>query len=171
MGFLDALKRAAGGVGGAAQPEPGIEPVEPDEIRRRLLSISGKGIETREEGGDVVVAWSAALATAGIGEADSEHLYRAMRVSLDPATRVAYGRTEETSSKSEVDTASGLSLSTKKSFFRGQSWGGEKEVVWSLGSKGEGGAGDHGYTFKWSQLRNPVVAAVTGAGWRYEPKL
>ncbi len=34
----------------------------------------------------------------------------------------------------------------------------------------EGGATEEGYTFHWSDLRDPVIAAVTGAGWTYKPK-
>jgi hypothetical protein len=34
----------------------------------------------------------------------------------------------------------------------------------------EGGADEKGYKFSWSDLRDPVIEAVTGAGWTYKPK-
>ena len=34
----------------------------------------------------------------------------------------------------------------------------------------EGGADEKGYKFSWGDLRDPVIEAVTGAGWTYKPK-
>ena len=34
----------------------------------------------------------------------------------------------------------------------------------------EGGMDEAGYKFSWSGLRDPVIDAVTGAGWTYKPK-
>ena len=35
----------------------------------------------------------------------------------------------------------------------------------------EGGADESGYKFSWGDtLRDPVIEAVTGAGWTYKPK-
>jgi hypothetical protein len=43
-------------------------------------------------------------------------------------------------------------------------------LAW-LGPHGtEGGADEKGYKFAWSDLREPVIEAVTGAGWTYKPK-
>jgi hypothetical protein len=58
-----------------------------------LSAVSGKGIETGEDGGEIVVAWSAKVASAGPVGAEYEHLYRAIRVSLEGADyeRVANG--------------------------------------------------------------------------------
>ncbi len=66
MGFLDKLKDKGRGVVTAAKPEDGVEPQPADEVRNRLLAISGKGIETgTEDDGRIVVAWSAKVAGAG----------------------------------------------------------------------------------------------------------
>ena len=32
------------------------------------------------------------------------------------------------------------------------------------------GADESGYRFAWGDLRDPVIEAVTGAGWTYKPK-
>ncbi len=33
-----------------------------------------------------------------------------------------------------------------------------------------GGADESGYKFSWAELREPIIDAVTGAGWTYKPK-
>jgi hypothetical protein len=42
MGFLDKLKEKGRGIVTAAKPEDGIAPEPADEVRRRLLAITGK---------------------------------------------------------------------------------------------------------------------------------
>lgn len=41
-------------------------------------------------------------------------------------------------------------------------------LAWLGPHKASGG--DSGYRFSWSDLRDPVIDAVTGAGWTYKPK-
>lgn len=43
MGFLDKMKEKGRGVVTAAKPADGVEAQPADEVRRRLLAISGKG--------------------------------------------------------------------------------------------------------------------------------
>ena len=67
MGFLDKLKEKGRGVVTAAKPEDGVEPQAADEVQSRLLAISGKGIQTGVDDGDIVVAWGAKVSSAGAG--------------------------------------------------------------------------------------------------------
>jgi hypothetical protein len=44
-------------------------------------------------------------------------------------------------------------------------------IAWLGPHKTEGGADEEGYEFSWGDtLRDPVIEAVTGAGWTYKPK-
>ena len=43
-------------------------------------------------------------------------------------------------------------------------------IAWLGPHATEGGADESGYKFAWSDLREPVIDAVTGAGWTYKPK-
>jgi hypothetical protein len=170
MGFLDKLKAKGRGVLTAAEPEEGVEPQPPDEVRRRLLAITDKGIQTAEEDGDVIVAWSAKVASAGPGGAGYEHLYRAIRVSLDEDDHEASGIGLKTTTEAEIGL--GGDFSGAKDWERGQHVGSETVHVlaWLGPHHTEGGADESGYKFSWSDLRDPVIDAVTGAGWTYKPK-
>ena len=82
----------------------------------------------------------------------------------------ATGATVEASS--EAGTEPGGTLSAEKTWRSGQQWGTWTEHVISWGGRHrtEGGADESGYEFSWSDLRQPVIEAVTGAGWTYRPK-
>lgn len=170
MGFLDRLKEKGRGIMTAAKPEEGVEPQPPDEVRRRLLAISGKGIQTGEEDGDIVVSWSAKVASAGPGAGEYEYLYRAIRLSLDEGEREAAGIGLKTTTNAEIGVDG--SFSGGKDWERGQHIGSETVHVlaWLGPHHTEGGADESGYKFSWSDLRDPVIDAVTGAGWTYKPK-
>jgi hypothetical protein len=170
MGFLDKLKEKGRGVVTAAKPEEGAEPQSAEEVRRRLLAISGKGIATGEDGGDIVVAWSAEVASAGPGGAEHEYLYRAIRIGLEEADREATGIGLKTTTKEELDA--GGAPSGSENWERGQHIGSDTVHVlaWLGPHATEGGANESGYKFSWSVLREPVIDAITGAGWTYKPK-
>ncbi len=170
MGFLDKLKDKSRGVMTAAKPEEGVEAQSPEEVRRRLLAIGGKGIETREEGDGVVVAWSAKVAGAGVGGAGYEFLYRAIRLELDPGEHQASGICLKTTTEAEIEP--GGSFAGSKEWEKGQHIGTETlhVLAWLGPHRTEGGADEKGYKFSWSDLRDPVIEAVTGAGWSYKPK-
>jgi hypothetical protein len=170
MGFLDKLKSKSRGVLTAAEPAEGVAPAPPDEVHSRLLAISGKGIETGEDDGDIVVAWSAKVASAGPGGADYEYLYRAIRVEFDPAESTASGICFKTTTEAELGP--GVTISGAKSWERGQHVGSETlhVLAWLGPHSTEGGADESGYKFRWSDLRDPVIEAITGAGWTYKPK-
>jgi hypothetical protein len=91
MGFLDKLKSKGVGVISAAEPDEGVPPAPADEVRSRLLGISGKGIEAREDGDEIVVAWQAKVASSGIGAAGYRHSYRAISIELEPEKNTAKG--------------------------------------------------------------------------------
>lgn len=171
MGFLDKIKEKGRGVVTAAKPEDGAEPQPAAEVRRRLLAITGKGIETAEEDdGTIVVAWSAKVASAGAGGAAAEYLYRAIRLKLDEPDHEAAGIGLKTTSDAEVGM--GGSFAASLNWERGQHIGSETlhVIAWLGPHSTEGGADESGYRFAWGDLREPVIDAVTGAGWTYKPK-
>jgi hypothetical protein len=169
MRLLDRLKAKTRGILTEAKPAKGVAPAPEAEVRARLRAISGPGIETSEQGRDVYVSWSAKVASAGVGGADYEYLYRAIRVALKPEDQVATGICLKQTTEAELD-ASGLAAA--KGWEQGQHVGSEKVRVlaWLGPHQVEGGATEQGYTFSWSDLRDPVIGAVTGAGWTYKPK-
>ncbi len=89
-------------------------------------------------------------------------------MSLDQKKHTATGICLKTTTEAEL----GSSLSAHKSWERGQRIGSEKVTILAwLGPHAVGGAAtEEGYTFHWSDLRDPVIAAITGAGWTYKPK-
>lgn len=110
MGFLDKLREKGEGVLTAAEPDEGVEPVSEAELRRRLLGIAGNGIETGEDEGEIVVAWMAKVAAAGAGSAGYEHLYRAIRIELDPGENEAKGVCFKTTTEADRAERSVLRL-------------------------------------------------------------
>jgi hypothetical protein len=171
MGFLDKIKEKGRGIVTAAKPEDGVAPEPADVVRRRLLAITGKGIETAtEDDGAIVVAWSAKVASAGPGGAAGEYLYRAFELVLDEPDHEVTGIALKTTSDAEVGV--GGSISAGLVWERGQHIGSETMhvIAWLGPHSTEGGADESGYKFAWSELRNPIIEAVTGAGWTYKPK-
>ena len=168
MGFLDKLKGT--GVLTAAEPEDGVEPQPAEEVKRRLLAITGKGIETGMDEDDVVVAWSAQVDSVGPGGAGHSYLYRALRIELDEEDHEAKGIGLKTETDAEIGLGGNFSGGAK--WERGQHMGSETMhvIAWLGPHRTEGGADEKGYKFSWGDLRDPVIEAVTGAGWTYKPK-
>lgn len=169
MGFLDRLREKSRGVMTAAEPEPGTSAAPADEVRRRLLDISGRGIETREEGDEIAVTWSATVTRSSGAHAAYDHLYREVRVELDTDSATAAGICLKATA--EADRHHGELSGTKK-WERGQHMGSEslRVVAWGGTLATEGAADEQGFKFSWAELRRPVIEAVTGAGWTYRPK-
>jgi hypothetical protein len=169
VGLFDRLKAKTRGIMTAAEPAKGVPAAPEADVRARLLAISGQGIQTGEEDGDVVVAWAAKVASAGIGGGDYEYLYRAIRLELDESDHEAKGICLKTTTNAEIGAGG---LLAAKNWEKGQHVGSEKVTVlaWLGPHYVEGGATEQGYEFHWSDLRDPVIAAVTGAGWTYKPK-
>jgi hypothetical protein len=105
----------------------------------------------------------------GPGGAEANHVYRAIRVELDPADNEASGIGYKTDTDAELGPSF---MSVAKDWERGQHIGAESyTVIQWLGTVSSGGAAEGGkYKFSWSDLRDPVIEAVTGAGWTYKPK-
>lgn len=169
MGFLDKLKEKGRGIVTVAKPEDGVAPQSAEELRGRLLSISGKGIEIGEDDGEIVVSWSAKVASAGAGGGEYEYLYRAIRLAPEDDEHTVVGLCFKTTSNAELGSDG---ISASKSWEKGQHIGSESVhvVAWLGPHRTEGGADESGYKFSWQDLRDPVIDAVTGAGWTYKPK-
>jgi hypothetical protein len=169
MGFLDKLKEKGRGVLTAAKPADGVGPRPATEVRERLLGISGKGIRTAEGDGRLTVAWSAKIAGAGPGGGEYEYLYRSIVLEFDDDKHTVEGICFKTTTEAEL-SPEGLTMT--KGWERGQHIGSETVHVlaWLGPHATEGGADESGYRFSWSDLRDPVIDAVTGAGWTYKPK-
>jgi hypothetical protein len=170
MGFLDKLKEKGRGIVTAAKPEDGITPQAPAEVRRRLLAISGTGIQTAEREDEVVVSWSAKIAGAGVDGGEYAYLYRAIRLKLDESDNEAEAICLKTTTNAEVSIDG--TLSGSKDWERGQHIGSETVhvIAWLGPHHTEGAADESGYKFSWGDLRDPVIDAVTSAGWTYKPK-
>jgi hypothetical protein len=169
VGLFSKLKEKSRGVMTAAAPAEGVAPAPESEVRQRLLAITGNGITTGEDDGDVVVAWAAQVDAVGPGGADLRFVYRAIRVELDPDGHEASGICFKTDSDAELGPSF---LAVAKNWERGQHVGSEsfKVVAWLGAVASAGGAEAGSYKFSWSDLRDPVIEAVTGAGWTYKPK-
>jgi hypothetical protein len=173
VGFLSKLREKSRGVMTKAEPAEGVAPVPESELRDRLRAISGTGVETGEDGGEIVVAWAAKVASVGPGGGDYTHVYRAIRVELDPAENEASGICFKTDTDAELGPGF---LTAARDWERGQHIGSESftVVAWlgavASGGGAEGDAREASYKFSWSDLRDPVIDAVTGAGWTYKPK-
>jgi hypothetical protein len=171
MGLFSKMKEKSRGVMTAAKPEDGVEPQSLQTVSDRLMDITGKGIGTRrDDDGTMVIFWSAKVAGVGLGGGEYEYLYRAISVKLDENEHEAVGICYKTSTEIELDAVGNFSAS--KSWERGQHVGSEKLTIlaWLGPHQTEGGADETGYKFSWSDLRDPVLDAVTGAGWTYKPK-
>ncbi len=169
MGLLDKLKDKSRGVVTAAEPVPGTSAAPAEVVRRRLLEISGRGIETREAGQQVVITWSATVKRAAGAHGAYDHLYREVRVELDADESTAAGVCFKATAAADRHHGE---LSGSKKWERGQHVGSEtlRVAAWGGALATEGAADGQGFKFRWVDLRQPVIDAVTGAGWTYKPK-
>jgi hypothetical protein len=170
MGLLDKLRTRSAGILTAAKPAPGVEPAPLEVVAGRLLAIAGRGIETSREGDTVVVSWAAKVAAADASGASHQVLVRSITVDLHAEGHEAVGLCRKATTSDQVDWRGSASRSV--SWERGQHTGSETlhVVAWLGLHAGGGGADERGYRFAWSDLRDPVLDAVTGAGWTYRPK-
>ena len=85
------------------------------------------------------------------------------RIDLDPAEQEAVGLCLKTTTEGELNWGGGFTGAA--SWERGQHIGTETlhVLAWLGPHHTEGGADERGYKFSWSQLRDPVIDAVTGA--------
>jgi hypothetical protein len=169
MGLFDKLKEKSRGVVTSAKPEDGAPVLSADEVRQRLLAISGRGIQTEVDGDEVVVAWAAKIASAGAGGGDYEYRYRSIKLKLDEGDHEADAICFKTDTDAEIGAGG---LGATKGWEKGQHVGSETVhvIAWLGPHSTEGGADESGYKFSWSDLRDPAIDAVTGAGWTYKPR-
>jgi hypothetical protein len=139
VGFLSKLKEKSRGVMTKAEPAEGVASAPESEVRDRLRAISGHGIETGEDDGAIVVAWAAKVASVGPGGGDYTHVYRAIRVELEPEQNEASGICFKTDSDAELGPGF---LSVAKDWERGQHVGSEsfKVIAWLGPVTSAGGA-------------------------------
>jgi hypothetical protein len=169
MGLFDKLKEKGRGIVTAAKPADGVEAQPQEQVQQRLLAISGRGIETGIDEGEIVISWSAKVAGAGAGGVGYEYLYRAIRLTLDEDEHSASALCFKTTTEAEVGSGG---FSASKGWEKGQHIGSESVhvIAWLGPHQTEGGADERGYKFSWSDLRDPAIEAVTGAGWTYKPR-
>ncbi len=164
MRLLDRLREATRGAFKEVKPARGVPPASPEEVKSRLLANSGKGVQTAEDGGEIVIFWSAK--GIALGEPNVSYFYRALRIRLDETTHTALASGRAMDARAEV--AGGLSVTADWS--AGQQFGFEDiDVLAWPGPEGDQPA-DEQFRFSWSLLRKPAIEAVTGAGWTYKPK-
>ena len=162
MGLLNKLKEATRGAFREVKPARGVPPASPEEVKSRLLAIAGKGVQTAEDGGEIVLFWSAK--GMALGEPNVSYFYRALRIRLDEAAHTAFASGRAKDARAEL--AGGLSLSAEWS--AGQQFGFEDidVLAWPEGDQ----PADEQFRFSWSLLRKPAIEAVIGAGWTFKPK-
>jgi hypothetical protein len=164
MGLLDRLKEATRGAFREVKPARGVPPAPSEEVKSRLLAISGKGVQTAEDGDEIVIFWAAK--GMGLGEPNVSYFYRALRIGLDEATHTAFASGRAKDARAEL--ADGLALSADWS--AGQQFGFEDIDVLAWPRPEGDQPADEQFRFSWSLLRKPAIEAVTGAGWTYKPK-
>ena len=163
------------------RPPAGVLAVDVGQLKAQLLALNGAdrpwqvrtGAEAGVPAADLVVEWKWADATwwGVLAKSGVKRTYR-LRLYLD-AARTSCGALDETS---EVEWTAGAlgtpGLSYSRSFFRGvQLVRRSREVAWGsatpLGAPGI--ALDA--RFDLDALKQPVIAAVTAAGWTFRPLL
>jgi hypothetical protein len=170
VGWLDKLK-------GVREPQEGVAPVPPEELRRRLLALNNAEVPfTLDPGGggkdgDVVAQWKIVdanwyeiFAKAGLKKTHKIYLTLDVR---DGDARVL----EESW---DVEWRAGLpELSISAEAFRGRTIG-AKSFGTAYAFKGVNPL-DYGkvyeYRFDVAEMKDPIAEVVTGAGWTYRPVL
>ena len=146
-----------------SSPRPACRRQRPEEVKSRLLAISGKGIRTAEDDGEIVIVWSAK--GIALGEPNFSYFYRALRIGLDETVHTAFASGRAKDARAELAE---VRLSAEWS--AGQQSGFEDiDVLAWPGPEGDEPA-DEQFRFSWSLLRKPAIEAVTGAGWTFKPK-
>ncbi|MCA0300820.1 MAG: hypothetical protein LCH95_00300 [Proteobacteria bacterium] len=176
IGCLWLLRRSL-----VVRPPAGVLPVEPDALRARLLALEASdrpwqvrtGTAAGVPSADLVVEWKWAdaqwlglLARNGL-----TRTYR-LRLYLDPGTHQC-GALDETS---EVDWSAGAvaapRLSYSRSVFRGVRIARrERAAAWAAATSLGMPQPAVDARFDLDALKQPVIAAVTAAGWTYRPLL
>lgn len=168
MGLFSKLK-------GIKEPQEGVAPVPPEELKHKLLALNDGQVPfavTDGPGGkdgDVVAEWKIVDAQwyeifAKAGLKKTHRVY----VTLDPAT--AEARVLEESW--DVEWSAGVpQLKVTAEAFRGRTIG-SKSFGTAYAFKGVNPL-DYGQVYKYrfdvSEMKDPIAAVITGAGWSFRP--
>ena len=170
MGLFDKLK-------GIREPEPGVPPVSPGELKEKLLTLNNDQIPfTVQKGpggdeGDLVAEWR--IVDANWYEIFAKaHLEQAHTIRLGLNGEDNEVRVLEESR--EVEWRAGTpSLSASIKVFRGRTIG-TKSFGTAYAWKGLNPM-DYGkvyeYKFDVSEMKDPIAEVVTSSGWTYRPVL
>ncbi len=160
----------------SAKPKAGVAPVSRDEMRDRLLALNGPDMpfEVREEEGSLVAEWKIADArwykifyAGGINE-----LYRVV-MRLDAQRNEVKSIDQRTSVRWDVGAGGLISItaSYQRTWFQGLLWEKSWEKAYGFDIRKMNFEKLYEYHFDTGIVKKPIIAAVTGGGWRYRPVL
>ena len=165
MGLFDRLK-------GVKHPEEGTPALDRAEVERRLLALSGDQVPFMVQPGSeadlevqwriVDAQWYEIFAKSGLEKShkihlalnESEHEVRALEEAWEVSWRAGVPELRLSAEKFQGRTFG------SKSFGTGYAFTGVNPLDW-----GE----VYNYRFDVSEMKDPVIAVVTGAGWSFVP--
>jgi len=165
MGLLDRLK-------GVKRPDDGIPAVPRDELLRRLASMAGEQVPFTVRPGDecdlevewriVDAQWYKVFAKAGLEKShrillaldEADHEVRALEQSWEVSWHAGVPEL-----RMSVEKFQGRTLGSK-SFGQAYAFTGVDPLDWGQVYK---------YRFDVSEMKDPIIAIATGAGWSYVP--
>ena len=161
----------------AVAPAPGVAAVERSVLEERLLSLNRPErpwLVRHDAGADLVVEWKFAdaawwgvLAKSGLRKS-----YR-LRLYLDERGHRCGALDEFGEVEWSAGAIGSARVTFQRNFFRGvQLMRKERGIAYGFKTPAGGGAGKVlDYTFDIDALKQPVIEAVTQAGWTYQPVL
>lgn len=171
LAYLYFLARGAAWASELA-PAPGVAPVPAETLRRRILALNDLDLpfHVREEpGGRLVAEWRIADARwVGVLEAGGLRKAHRIHLQLDPQAH----RVRSVDEHRTVSWNAGVArLSASASWFRGIAlYHYERGVQLGLFFRdGRWTTRAYDYRFLLSEMKTPLVEAVTGSGWRFRP--
>ena len=153
-------------------PAPGVAPVPAETLRSRLLALNDLGLpfQVREEpDGRLVAEWRSADAEwAGLMESGGLRDTHRVHLDLDPGAH----RVRNVDEHVTVSWSGGIAhVSASFSFFRGISLYDYRRGVQAglFFRDGRWRTKAYDYRFLLSEMKSPLVEAVTGSGWTFTP--
>ncbi len=169
MGLLDRLK-------GVKRPEEGTPALERSEVERRLLALSGEQVpftvrsagnaepdsDLEAEWKIVDAEWYEVFAKSGLEKShkivlvldETEHEVRALEQAWEVSWTAGVPRLSLSAEKFQGKTFG------SKSFGTGYAFTGVSPLDWGQ---------VYNYRFDVSEMKDPIVEVVTGAGWTFVP--
>jgi hypothetical protein len=152
-------------------PRPRTAPVTAKTLRSRILALNDLDLpfQVREEPDGLVAEWRIADDRwIGLMEAGGLTDVHRIHMRLDPVRE----RVRSLDVRKTVDWSAGLAqVSASFSFFRGISFFDyDRGVEMGLFFRnGRWSTKAYDYTFVLSEMKTPLVQAITGSGWRFKP--